>query len=165
MNIWIRCAEFEQVFTSTIFAFSFNISTVGIHLNCMFCCNWCSLYLSSQIEHSNTSNSIPKRAQSSEWTFASDTWNLSKCSPQQFFLFLFLFPYQNFIWAVCCVVGSLCPLLFDSYLNSFHLQHLIFKLNPKKDSYYGMNQGILKGEVTLYHLPPVWLVWISLFCK
>jgi len=25
--------------------------------------------------------------------------------------------------------------------------------------------GILKGEVSLYHWPPVWLVWISLFCK
>jgi hypothetical protein len=28
-----------------------------------------------------------------------------------------------------------------------------------------MNQGILKGEVSLYHWPPDWLVWISLFCK
>ncbi len=27
------------------------------------------------------------------------------------------------------------------------------------------NQGILKGEVSLYHWPPVWLVWISLFLK
>ncbi len=27
------------------------------------------------------------------------------------------------------------------------------------------HQGILKGEVSLYHWPPVWLVWISLFCK
>ncbi len=26
-------------------------------------------------------------------------------------------------------------------------------------------QGILKGEVSLYHWPPVWLVWNSLFCK
>ncbi len=26
-------------------------------------------------------------------------------------------------------------------------------------------QGILKGEVSLYLWPPVWLVWISLFCK
>ncbi len=26
-----------------------------------------------------------------------------------------------------------------------------------------LNQGILKGEVSLYHWPPVWLVWISLF--
>ncbi len=26
-------------------------------------------------------------------------------------------------------------------------------------------QGILKGKVSLYHWPPVWLVWISLFCK
>ncbi len=25
------------------------------------------------------------------------------------------------------------------------------------------NQGILKGEVSLYRWPPVWLVWISLF--
>jgi hypothetical protein len=28
-----------------------------------------------------------------------------------------------------------------------------------------LNQGILKGKVSLYHWPPVWLVWISLFCK
>jgi hypothetical protein len=26
-------------------------------------------------------------------------------------------------------------------------------------------QGILKGEVSLYRWPPVWLLWISLFCK
>jgi len=30
---------------------------------------------------------------------------------------------------------------------------------------YACNQGILKGEVSLYCWPPVWLVWISLFCK
>jgi hypothetical protein len=29
-----------------------------------------------------------------------------------------------------------------------------------------LSQGILKGEeVSLYRWPPVWLVWISLFCK
>ncbi len=27
------------------------------------------------------------------------------------------------------------------------------------------HQGILKGEVSLYCLPPVWLVWITLFCN
>ena len=27
----------------------------------------------------------------------------------------------------------------------------------------GLRQGILKGEVSLYHWPPVWLFWISLF--
>jgi hypothetical protein len=27
------------------------------------------------------------------------------------------------------------------------------------------HQGILKWEVSLYHWPFVWLVWISLFCK
>jgi hypothetical protein len=27
-----------------------------------------------------------------------------------------------------------------------------------------LKQGILKGEVSLYCWPPVWLVWISLFC-
>jgi hypothetical protein len=29
----------------------------------------------------------------------------------------------------------------------------------------GKKRGILKGEVSLYCWPPVWLVWISLFCK
>ncbi len=28
-----------------------------------------------------------------------------------------------------------------------------------------LEQGILKGEVSLYHWPPVLLVWISIFCK
>ncbi len=31
--------------------------------------------------------------------------------------------------------------------------------------YQVQNKGILKGEVSLYCWPPVWLVWISLFCK
>ena len=30
---------------------------------------------------------------------------------------------------------------------------------------YMMRQGILKGEVSMYSWPPVWLVWISPFCK
>ena len=30
---------------------------------------------------------------------------------------------------------------------------------------YCIGQGILKGEILLYRWPPVWLVWISLFCK
>jgi len=28
-----------------------------------------------------------------------------------------------------------------------------------------LEQGLLKGEVSLYSWPPVWLVWISPFCK
>jgi hypothetical protein len=31
--------------------------------------------------------------------------------------------------------------------------------------HYDTQQGILKGEISLYCWPPVWLVWISLFCK
>jgi len=27
----------------------------------------------------------------------------------------------------------------------------------------GWQQGILKGEVSLYHWPPVWLVWNQLY--
>jgi len=30
---------------------------------------------------------------------------------------------------------------------------------------HSYSQGMLKGEVSLYCWPPVWLVWISLFCK
>ncbi len=30
--------------------------------------------------------------------------------------------------------------------------------------HYCTNQGMLKGEVSLYCWPPVWLVWICLFC-
>ncbi len=37
-------------------------------------------------------------------------------------------------------------------------------------TFYGRNlwmviKEIQKGEVSLYHWPPVWLVWIGLFCK
>jgi hypothetical protein len=35
----------------------------------------------------------------------------------------------------------------------------------QKENQEEIRQGILKGEVSLYHWPPVWLVWISLFCK
>ncbi len=59
--------------------------------------------------------------------------------------------------------------------------HLYQKVSLKNDSYFtsytwhqkkGWNekvqpyaQRILKEEVSLYHWPPVWPVWISLFCK
>ncbi len=32
-------------------------------------------------------------------------------------------------------------------------------------SWWIFNQGILKGEVSLYHWPPVWLVWNQLYDK
>ncbi len=32
-------------------------------------------------------------------------------------------------------------------------------------NWHNLKQGILKGEVSLYRWPPVWPVWISLFCK
>jgi len=34
-----------------------------------------------------------------------------------------------------------------------------------RDKKPSLMQGILKGEVSLYRWPPVWQVWISLFCK
>ncbi len=36
---------------------------------------------------------------------------------------------------------------------------------PGADGFEPLNQGILKGDVSLYCWPPVWLVWMSLFCK
>ncbi len=42
---------------------------------------------------------------------------------------------------------------------------LIFPTCDWQKRFCNFGQGILKGEVSLYHWPPVWLVWISLFCK
>ncbi len=38
-------------------------------------------------------------------------------------------------------------------------------LAPSYLCHFGLHQGMLKGEVSMYHWPPVGLVWISLFCK
>jgi hypothetical protein len=41
-----------------------------------------------------------------------------------------------------------------------------FWANHRDGCYYDHSvQRILKGEVSLYRWPPVWLVWIRLFCK
>jgi hypothetical protein len=37
--------------------------------------------------------------------------------------------------------------------------------HPSTSRNHWTNQDILKGEISLYRWPPVWLVWISLFCK
>ncbi len=54
------------------------------------------------------------------------------------------------------------PFFFFKKINlNFHKdlpQPSLFRL-PKHQA------TILKGEELLYHWPPVWLVWISLFCK
>ncbi len=42
---------------------------------------------------------------------------------------------------------------------------LTISMNKLQSLCQWFGQGILKGEVSLYCLPPVWLVWISLFCK
>ncbi len=45
-------------------------------------------------------------------------------------------------------------------------QHFRLQTLPMYISlFWYQHQGILKGEVSLYRWPPVWLVWISLFCK
>jgi hypothetical protein len=36
---------------------------------------------------------------------------------------------------------------------------------PMHSSEVHLKHRILKGEVSLYHWLPVWLVWICLFCK
>ncbi len=56
--------------------------------------------------------------------------------------------------------------LFYTWLTTnatFHIKTLT--LNITTSSTIALNQGILKGEVSLYRWPPVWLVWISLFRK
>jgi hypothetical protein len=45
------------------------------------------------------------------------------------------------------------------------MTHCTFLWYISKNSLRKFYQGILKGEVTLYCWRPVWLVWISLFCK
>ncbi len=36
-------------------------------------------------------------------------------------------------------------------------------VRTRADCTFQTDQGILKGEVSLYHLPPVWLVWNQLY--
>ncbi len=47
-----------------------------------------------------------------------------------------------------------CPSGFELDRSQFYILY-----------HWYLSQGILKGEVSLYRWPPVWLVWISLFCK
>ena len=44
-------------------------------------------------------------------------------------------------------------------LRQHHLQYI----NMSRGDREWQNQGILKGEVSLYHWPPVWLVWNQLY--
>jgi len=49
--------------------------------------------------------------------------------------------------------------------DSFFLKSLQTSLIWGRDKFCQFGQGILKGGVSLYLWPPVWLVWISPFCK
>ncbi len=63
---------------------------------------------------------------------------------------------------------SWCRLLAIKFYN-IGLAPLFFTLTKTRDfeppKYGKQQQEILKGEVPLYHWPPDWLVWISLFCN
>ncbi len=69
----------------------------------------------------------------------------------------------------CRTTGWRLPLTMNnfgsfSWLTTFSPEDIPpFKILFRKTDW--LHQGILKGEVSLYHWPPVWLVWISLFCK
>jgi hypothetical protein len=71
------------------------------------------------------------------------------------------------VYAVCCSGewwGSLIHsvVFFVVVLLKLYMQSIPFQQGGGMNSHY---HGILKGEVSLYRWSPVWLFWISLFCK
>jgi hypothetical protein len=64
-------------------------------------------------------------------------------------------PLQLVFPATSCCLSAKPKATLDQYFSPFSLSRLGSSPQP----------GNTKGEVSLYHWPPVWLVWISLFCK
>ncbi len=56
-----------------------------------------------------------------------------------------------------CRGAKLKPLFVTSSFSFYHSWIYLVSQN--------LDQGILKGDASLYRWPPVWLVWINLFCK
>ena len=70
-----------------------------------------------------------------------------------------LYSDKNITYKTCISIK------FNSRKNVFLSYHYSAHCAPPLPPVLGICQGILKGEVSLYRWPPVWLVWISLFCK
>jgi hypothetical protein len=90
------------------------------------------------------------------------------------FTFLFMQKGQNpsqFLFSHLTKFGSILHEFFFNKNFCFLWNFVLFCLVHDQNLLLCMNiadicnQGILKGEVSLYHWPPVWLVWISLFLK
>ncbi len=84
------------------------------------------------------------------WTSRSDISNTTKCDST--------IDIREYISMDSTDVCSYRHLWRLHYGNEYLLLSLVWTAK------YPQNQGILKEEVSLYHWPPVWLVWI-LFCK
>ncbi len=72
----------------------------------------------------------------------------------------------------CCFIQVRVQLLFLTLLAVSFWKDMKFSIDIKSPTNsitsvfkWTFNQGILKEEVSLYCWPPVWLVWITLFCK
>jgi hypothetical protein len=69
------------------------------------------------------------------------------------------------IWQQLKLEGSLKTWQFKT--SDINAVTFLYFLHPSTNVVWirTLDQGILKGEVSLYHWPPVWLVSINLFCK
>ncbi len=66
----------------------------------------------------------------------------------------------------CCIVYNLYNKLSVRKIDECVAEQTkLFGFKKCYSGGYTLDQGILKGEVSLYSWPPVWLVWISLFLK
>ncbi len=78
--------------------------------------------------------------------------------------YLALFPHISILFK-----SSLCHCLIINWSTDFTVlscSHFIGSINTKYVLLVGWcGQGILKGEVSLYHWPPVWLVGLACFAN
>jgi hypothetical protein len=73
-------------------------------------------------------------------------------------------------WKLMCILSILIRIVNSCNVCVFYFCTFSKTLNLFKETYFItlkksrlLKQGILKGEVSLYHWPPVWLVWNQLY--
>ncbi len=85
------------------------------------------------------------------------------------FIFLFIMPRRKRASFATSMFTYVCPHNFYGVwliiILCTHCQVPTRGLRIPLANEPGAKQGKLKGEVSLYSWPPVWLVWMSLFCK
>jgi hypothetical protein len=79
-----------------------------------------------------------------------------------FFLIADGYAIYNIIWSVCLSIKSIRAIPVEFFTCPIIWVGCLFILQISQKCFWGKNQGIQKGEVSLYHWPPAWLVWNQL---